>query len=81
MRLKFRFEVGTHYNKVGQRVNFRYDIGKYYPGLKFFGRKTYIILEEDIHLNLFKLSRGDIWISRSVIDNRLAKLLSRFKQI
>ena len=83
MKLKFRFHVDTvnRYPGIGNRIKFHRTIGLVYPGLRSWKNKVYTILDEDIKLHLFKMSRGDIWISKSVIDGRLAKLISKFKKL
>lgn len=81
MRILFKFTVvdipPAH---VGHKVKFVSDIEEFYPGLRGWGNKVYEIIDEDRERNLFKLSRG-VWISRTVIDPRYAKLISKYRQL
>jgi len=83
MKLKFKFYIDTvhSYPHKGNRIKFHRTIGLVYPGLRSWRNKTYTILDEDNRLHLFKMSRGDIWINKSVIDGRLAKLISEYKSL
>lgn len=82
MKITFKFQVlDIPLAKVGHRIRFAPNIGEYCPGLKNWAGKIYNIIDEDPGLNLFKMSRGDIWISRQVIDSRYSKLISKYKQL
>ena len=81
MKLKFGLELYPRKSVVGCYVTFHESIGKVYPGLRSFRNRRYKILEEDEKLGLLKLSRGDIWISKYVVDGRLGKLIARYQQL
>lgn len=79
MKLKFGLELYPHGPYIGCHVTFGKNIEQVYPSLRGFGNKKYKILAmDDTH---FKISRGDIWISKYVIDGRLSKLLARYQQL
>jgi len=81
MKLKFGLELYPRKSNIGCLVYFHRDIDKEWKGLQQFKNKTYRILDEDNKLHLFKISRGDIWISKYVVDGRLGKLIARYQQL
>jgi len=79
MKLKFGLELYPRKSYIGCYVTFYPGVEKVYPGLRGFKNKKYKILDEDnTH---FKLSRGDVWINKYVVDGRLGKLIARYERL